>query len=268
MIPDFRSLAYLNKLARTGDRHLEDAQRRHEDLTPYGDMRALLAELTTVSPASYLHRDAIVRALIHEAQQTRHAVWTDALCVAFQPALAILRGRLKSSCDPEELDQLVCHAFLEAVHSYPLERYDDRTLMRLRQNTHKSVFRSLRRDKARAREHAELLSKSCRTSGVTAFDGPSEPECLNDPSFERVLRHYVEDLAPELVEMLVRTTVGGESVCGYVARVNHGLEAEALGRKYESARRQRSRWLAKVRRRLCDVVRDDSDFHAADCAPV
>lgn len=258
MIPDFHSDTPPHSPSPHVDALLQDAWSRHPVLREYPTLSAALAALAPASATPYWQRDAITCAFIREAQLGASGLWIKALFAAYTPMLARLRARLRPRSEGREFDQLVCAAFLEVVHAYPAEHHRDRTALRLRQQTKEIVFGTLERERAthtRLAKLAQSLPPSVNSPFCASRGGDEDdPEAL-----ARTLRHYAGDLAPQDVDMLIRTTVGGQSLIGYLTQRHAELGPEELKRLYEAVRRRRSRWLLKIRDRLRDAVRDDDD---------
>ena len=237
-----------------------DATARHPDLAEYTTMRCLLLELQDTSERTYARRDQLSRIFIEEAQRTKHPAWTSALLVAYLPMLRRLRSRLVStSLGRDDLDQLVIESFLMSIAAFPLAKRIDRAPMYLRQDTQRAVFRALKLDQRAAADLRRMLDEIGNDPEVDPLKLSASNTELDDEEkydLEHVLRGHLEreSTAAGTVELVCRTTIGGESIATLV-RTEHPEASEAERYQlYNRLKRRRERALTRVRPRLEECV--------------
>ena len=117
---------------------------RHAALGKHDSPASLIGLLADPTTETGAIKEPIIRALIAEWQESRAALWLALLVHMEAPMLVRLRVRiLGETMDDFDLDQLILESFCREVMRYRLDRYRDRTFLRLRQKTSKRVFRHL-----------------------------------------------------------------------------------------------------------------------------
>ena len=102
-------------------RVFDEAKARHRCLARHATVLSALAVMGEESPAGWVEREALTRALIEEHQATSLPFWASALLVAYYPMLSRLRHRIwGDALDRDDLDQLVVSCFLQVVAAFPL----------------------------------------------------------------------------------------------------------------------------------------------------
>ncbi len=233
-----------------------DATTRHPELEEYTTLGCMLLELQDTSEKTYPRRDLLTRIFVEEAQRTKHSAWTSALIVAYLPMLRRLRSRLVSpTISRDDLDQLVIESFLVVIATFPLAKRIDRAPMYLRQDTQRAVFRSLRLDQRATEDMRQMLAELGDEPEVDPLRLSASNTDLDDEEkgeLEHVLRGHLERESTEasVVELVCRTTIGGESVAALVRTDHPQANEPEQYRLYNRLKRRRERALTRVRRRL------------------
>jgi hypothetical protein len=148
---------------------LREARSRHALLAQFGSTMEYLAFMKLQTPALYPERDQLTRVAIAERQRSGDDYWSELLALAYYPMLSRLRFRIWGQPLPDEdLDQLVLMTFFRVVDRFPLDRWRDRTALRLRQRTSRDVFEELERVQRRA--------------SIFVDADEHEDECVVDPT--------------------------------------------------------------------------------------
>jgi len=167
-----------------------------------------------------------------------------------------LRSRLVSATFArDDLDQLVVESFLAVVASFPLAKRIDRAPMYLRQDTQRAVFRALQLDQRATDAMRQMLAELGDEPEVDPLRLSASSTDIDDDEkaeLEHLLRGHLEQASTEasVVELVCRTTIGGESVAALVRTDHpHASEPEQY-QLYNRLKRRRERALTRVRPRL------------------
>jgi hypothetical protein len=218
---------------------LAAAKSRHPALAVHTDIGGLLAALDLRSPLGPEERDALVTAIVREAQTAPHALWQALLLVAFTPMLRRLRTRIAAGRADDELDQRVLFAFLETVRAIVPSTY---TALALRWGTEKRIFRAIR-TQVRAPRMLELDDE---THAVDPF----ELEAESKATFAEIARIVEGAGGEELLDVLLATAAGDEKLREYVARTYTGRTKKGFAAEYHRLCRARARLVRELRARF------------------
>jgi hypothetical protein len=219
-------------------RTLRDAKGRHTALSAHETVAMLVAALDLGSRLAPSEREALVDALVAEAQGARDSTWSSLLLVAFAPMLRRLRARLGRR-GSEELDQSVLAAFLEAVRAIVPGAY---TALALRWRTEKRVFGDIRKE----RRAPEMLELDEEHHAEDLF----EVEALARATAAEVVRVVEAVGGDELLDVLLATHAGDEALKDYVARTYGGRATKGFAAEYERLCRARLRLRRELRARF------------------
>ena len=252
-------------------RRFEEARTRHSGLRGFATIAAVLEILEARDPGAYAEKEALVRALIAEQQGSSNSFWASVLLVACYPMLGSLRARIAGTEVPsEDLDQFVVATFLEVVSEFPLDRYRDRTFMRIRQHTRRQVFRHLtehrRQEDLLWPAEMEVLDKLAEASWLESQQAaPVErPEPVELAVAVTLL---VERAAGVLdgagFDLVTATLVCGRRIQCYIQRTFPGLAPDDERRLYQSIKRRHSRAVGRLR----SVMAAPRSPHACQAQP-
>ncbi len=202
-------------------------------------------------------REAVVRALVVEAQRAPRGPWRTLLLVAFRPMLIKLVGSIRGDAlDPDDLEQTAIVCFLETVASLALARHPDRTAMHLRQETRRAVLRVVRAEQDRRSDHAEVTSHAAARSDEwdPIAECPSGTESDRDELVETLDAHLRAELDGPHRELILRTTIDGEKLSRVVAEAHPELSEEERSRVYYRTKRRRERALGRVTASLQETI--------------
>lgn len=249
------------------------AREKHPALAPYPTVHALRVRLDDFSEDVYAESEALTRALLTEAQESRHPFWTMVLQIAYHPMLCRLRSRIYGNAvPPDELDHMVSVSFLDAILEVPIDPKYDHLPLRLRQATQRKLFRYLR-DEQRLKTNVQLADHDdirwmAEEYYVPEGDDPSSHkwECLwpatTPPEHTELdledqqrqvalLVEYAGDsLTLEQLDALVATHVCGQRLVDHAMRVTRGQPPATRRRSYQRIRRSHSRAKEKLRAEL------------------
>jgi DNA-directed RNA polymerase specialized sigma24 family protein len=258
----------INSLARsTSTKALfQNAKARHPALAGHETAEAVLAALADESEAGWTEREALTRALLAEAQARRDPFWAALLVSAYYPMLVRLCGRLRGrGFDAEDLNQLVVSTFLDVVKSFPLDRRQDRTCMRLRQMTHRRVFRALRRERAlrvpiplQSVEDIDPAKLPPWPAPPSRRRGKGETQSTDGSEVVALLTSRASSVSQDKIDLVVATVVRGELLRLHVDRKFAHCDPVERGRIYQRLKRQRSRTFARLRPLFADLRCTDS----------
>jgi hypothetical protein len=133
----------IRRVKQDAERHgatFERARVANEALAAYGSLPDLIQALDYASRLTTGEREALLFAVLAEAQKAPHPLWQGLLVHAFAPMLRRLRGSLAGD-DADELDQLVLSGFLEALASLPASTRAEYISVMLWRQTSRNVFR-------------------------------------------------------------------------------------------------------------------------------
>jgi len=225
---------------------------------------SVLAVLGDQSARRYPEKEALTRVLVVEYQASRESLWSSLLLVAYFPILWRLRSGLRSdalcACD---LDALVTEKFLEVVAEFPLSKIKDRTCMHLRQQTRRSVFRTVKEADQEYRliesmDEEDLLNLEPVAWPELPRKGelPEAPDDL-EVLVKVLLKHVGGGVPRRKLDLVIATTIRGENLRSYVSRRHPGAGSTDQRRAYERLKRERSRTINKLRGLLADLVVPD-----------
>ena len=224
-------------------------------LRRHGSPVELLAVFRDRSPGRVDERERLTLKLIATAQRDSGGPWSTVLLVAFLPMLRRLRGSIRGDAlDSDDLDQLVLTSFLEAVASYPLDRWTDRSAMRLKQSTRRGVFTVVGAEQEIREQRAGLASLTRELGGLDPFRECASgyvPNPIDEADAVAIIdAHLCRRFDAAHRDLVVRTTVGGVTLARYVDELYPGLPPVERRRVYERLKRQRSRALRRIRESL------------------
>jgi len=240
-------------------REFDEAKPRHRCLARHATVLSVLAAMSDESPAGWVEREALTRALIAEHQATSRSCWASALLVAYYPMLSRLRHRIwGEALDRDDLDQLVMSCFLQVVASFPLAEVTDRTALRLRQRTERRVFKAVRHEQQLQRDRAEL--DEAAEPSVAPFD-EEQPEPTPETDPEETVAMLIDLAGPHLpgqnLDLVVATILKRERLRHYVKRVNG--DEQPHERVYQRLKRRRTRAVNRLRDLLESALGPRSD---------
>ena len=240
------------------------ARKRRRKFAKHVTVHALLRALSVESSRRFSEKETLACAVLQEHGQRPHPLWAAFLLLACHPMLSRLRGRIYSDhATDDELDQLVVTAFLEVITGYAAEDMRDRTFMRLRQMTHRMVFKRLRHERE-AQERVQpalpselsLYERICLSEHrhapwpETSPSGPNHHERRAQLAF---LKKYAgRTIMREKLDPMIATLVHGERLRQYVKRVHPNADGDAHQRLYELIKRRHSRGMRELRQLLAD----------------
>jgi hypothetical protein len=150
----------------------------------------------------------------------------------------------------DDLDQLVLTSFIAALRDVP--SHIDRLALRLRQRTQRLVFRFIRRERAERHyglEENELLEESNFLERVGTIVTLEQSE---EGARERVAHEFTRiaegQLPEQSLRLLLATTIGGQKLRTYVARMYPNQPADEQERAYQRMKRTRTRALKRIRK--------------------
>lgn len=226
-------------------------------LHPFERPMDVVAFLAPRPRADVRRREAVVRALVVEAQRAPRGPWRTLLLVAFRPMLINLVGSIRGDAfAPDDLEQTAVACFLETVASLALARHPDRTAMHLRQGTRRGVLRLVRDEQDRRRDHARVTSHAVARDDEwdPIADCPSGTESDRDELIETLDAHLRAELDGPHRELILRTTIGGEKLSRVVAEAHPDLSEDERSRVYYREKRRRERALQRVAASLRETI--------------
>ena len=248
----------------------ELARRRCCAFVNHSTLFSILAALDDRSTDNYAGKDALSRNLISEQQRAPNSLWSAILIAAYLPMLGRLRSRIKGNpLLPDDLDQIVITTFLQVVQEFPLSKLRNYTCLRLRQRTQRLVFQQLNEERLvrnlRApRPIEEIPESSFEQSSIWRQLSRSDKCEERDVELEvTLLLDYVGDaIAPDKLELVIATTIRGESLRDFIKRRRLVPLDSLSDRKYQCWKRQRSRTIAIIREILKKILSPNKE----DCA--
>lgn len=239
------------------------ARARHRVLAKYETTTELLATLGSKSPRLIPEKEALVQVILAEHGSRPQPLWAALLVLACYPMLGRLRARIHgASTAGDECDQLIVSSFLEAVAACSTRPTRDRAFMRLRQVTHRLVFRELRRERRvrdrirptppnELRMYEEICNDEHRCAPWPEMrpDGSKQPspvECKEQIAFLK--SHAGEVLSREKLEPVIATLVHGERLRQYVERTHPLATGDEHQRLYQRIKRRHSRAMRELRK--------------------
>ena len=235
-----------------------EARRRHPILSEHHAIFSVMGVLATEGALRYAEKDALTIALISEQQRRPSSFWSSVLLVAYYPMLSRLRHRIFGDAFPaEDLDQLVIESFLSVVAGYPVGSVQDRTALRLRQQTEKLVFRAVCDEQDRQELFRPIPNESLED--IEHDEWPegkksSVPEYLHPSDAAEAVSLLVEHVGPMLdgatFDMMTATLVCGQRIGGYLEAVFPQMPADERRRTYQRIKRRHSRTLKRIRSAL------------------
>lgn len=235
----------INQLKPTIARHtaaLVAAHARQPAIAPYATTSALLAAIDQSSDLGAKPRAALIAALLSEHQRAPSPLWQAVLLVAFQPMLARIRKILGKPKD-EDLDQKVLLAFLDAARTVSVEHAASYAPLALRWATQSAVFGTADHDAIDDAFEADL--EGWDPSG-TAPQWPIFEAGAADVA--RALDAH--DVDEEIVNVVLATCAGDESIVEYVDRVHERDTPELRRACAQKLRRERAVILERLRDHL------------------
>ncbi len=215
-----------------------DARVRHPELAAFANPAELLAAFHRSSSLAVTERAAIVSALVTEAQRSTSRTWPSLLTSIFAPMLLGIRRRLGRPRD-EDLDSVVLVAFLDAVRTIRPSAYTGRGL---RLSTLRAVFGGARADRDAAAPLEELDEERHALEGfVDAHESANAAE---------VIRMIEAEAGGELLDLLLATRAGDETLLDYVARNHPAMTAAQRSAEYERLKSARRDLEEKLRARV------------------
>lgn len=194
--------------------------------------------------------DRITCALLAEQQARPAPLWCAVLTLAYFPMLTTLASAMKRRRPTNAaVDELVLHAFLDAVHELPAAVLPGRALRRLRQRTRRAAFRRTREAFDEHRREPLTLSDDApdpllEAAGVARW---------RREEADRTLHLLVASTPPKHrtgLDVLFATTLEGESLARYAARTHPAAGDDERARIAALLKRRRSRALARLREAL------------------
>lgn len=248
----------------------EMTRKRNTAFANHSTPFSILAVLDDRSTDNYAGKDALTRSLISEQQRATNSLWSAILIAAYLPMLGRLRNKITGNpLLPDDLDQVVITTFLQVVQEFPLFKLRNYTCLRLRQRTQRLVFQQLNeerlvrnlRDPRPIEEIPESSFEQCSIWRQLSRSGKSEER---DVEVEvALLLDYVGDaIAPDKLELIIATTIKGESLRDFIKRSNLGPLDSLNDREFQRLKRQRSRTLAIIRKILTKILSPNKE----DCA--
>ncbi|MCU0661724.1 MAG: hypothetical protein MUC50_05285 [Myxococcota bacterium] len=251
----------------------QEASTKHEHLRRCDTIHDVLAVLAEGSGIDYAEKDALVRELIIERQQTNScSFWNAALLVAYFPMLSNLRGRIRGNAFPDDdLDQIVLMSFLEEVEKFPAEKRQSFTSIELRHRTERRVFRAVKHEQKQRRGQISVEPASDEIEGgapwpAIADTGPRGPRNPADASeaVTSLVKHAGALVGGEMFEVLTATLVCHRKLTRFLDQVIPALSGEERRLAYQRIRKCRTRVLARIRH---NITRHwGLDFQKADVA--
>ena len=239
-------------------RRFEQARHRHPALSAYPSIAVVLGALEVKGKKVFDEKESLARVFIAEEQACPGALWTSLLLVCCFPLLGNLRSRVAGVELPaEELDQLVVATFLDVAADFPLERYADRTFMRLRQQTQHRVFKVI----ARQRQEETLLWPTdlpaldrlgdvrWPESPRSHRDEPPSPAELAE-AVSLLVEQGADLLDGEGFELMTSTLICGRPIRGIGRLCAPHLGEREVSRLRRNAKRRHSRAVAQLRKKL------------------
>jgi hypothetical protein len=205
----------------------------------------ILAALQPRGQGAEDRRDPIVRALVRQHRFGLSPVWAHLLLAAFTPMLLRIRTGLgRAAASANDLDQVVMHAFLEALESVPTQESVRSMAGVLRSETQ---FRALRMA-ARERSAEQMLARLRDWAPLVSVVAEPAMGALDDEAAVAAwLRLATRDqISPRRLDVLVATVVGDEPLSVYVERTVGGSAKERCA-AYERVKRERQRTLREIR---------------------
>jgi hypothetical protein len=232
-----------------------EARSRHRVLARFADVDDVLAFMKLETAETYPERDALSRVAIDERLRGRHEFWSSLLAVAYYPMLSRLRFRIWGQPLPDEdLDQLVLMSFFAVVDGFKLERWTDRTAMRLRQHTSRAVFDEVIRVQKRRSAEPELRAEEPIDvedyAALEVFDELERSSEL-DATAARLRARLRADMTINDLDLLVATVVYGRTIRQAMEAQLAGT-GEDLERAYQRYKKRHSRGVWRLTRSLTD----------------
>ena len=232
-----------------------EARSRHRVLARFADVDAMLAFMKLETADTYPERDALSRVAIEERLRGRHEFWSSLLAVAYYPMLSRLRFRIWGQPLPDEdLDQLVLMSFFAVVDGFKLDRWADRTAMRLRQHTSRAVFDEVVRAQKRRSAEPDLRAEEPVDvedyAALEVFDELDRASEL-DATAARLRGRLRADMTVNDLELLVATVVYGRTI-RQAMEVQLAGTGEDLDRAYQRYKKRHSRGVWRLTRSLAE----------------
>lgn len=233
----------------------------HPALDRYDTIEELLKTLCSYSRL-FTEKELLVQAILLEHGKRPQPLWTALLLLACYPMLSRLRRRLNREPMPGEYDQLIISSFLEVVADVSARPVRDRMFMRLRQATHRLVFRRMRHEQRvweRVRpvpmEELQMFEEKCLDEHRPVSWPEVRPRrrTLRTPDEREEQREFLERhaaavLAPEKLEPVMATLVHGEPLRRFVERTYPDAKGDEQRRLYQRIKRRHSRAMQELRK--------------------
>jgi hypothetical protein len=239
----------------------EEARGRHPVLARHHTVLSVLGALADERRSAYAEKEALTRALVAEHQRGEGSFWASVLLVAYYPMLSRLRHRIYGDAlTGDDLDQLVLASFLSVVADFPLDRYRDRTALRLRQQTERRVFAAVRAEQREQelvqRAEPEDLERAAERSWPETRPEPGGAPASPEEAADIVVflvEHAGPMLDAESFELVTATLVCGRRIPRYLERAHPDLDPEERKRLYQRVKRRHSRLLRRLRPALAHL---------------
>ena len=236
-------------------RELARARPLEPFLEDFADAGAILDAFADQRAETYPIREALTRAVIGARQKTGSTQWSSVLMVAYFPMLSRLRHRIWGNPMPaEDLDQLVLMAFLQFTNGFRLERWPDRTALRIRQGTARILFMQLgrvQRQKPLCRESVDVL-QDCADPEAEAALAEVEDQAILRSAARRLAVLLDGDLRNDDFEIVVSTTLYGKTIKAAVEDlVGHTLDTP--GTVYQRYKKRHYKALRRAQKRMAEV---------------
>jgi len=210
-----------------------EARTRHRALAAYETPASLAVALAPASGTAPAQRERIVAALLAENHLAPVAVWQSLLVLAFEGSLLRLRAKVarRRREDADELDQHVLLAFLDSVRAVRPSRHTTLAL----------VWGAEARTSGAKRPREQELDEDCplRETRVASPDVQLEVKEL----LESIEAHHGRDV----LEAIVATEIGGETLLEHVARRHPELSPSERACIYDRIQRARNEALDRLR---------------------
>jgi len=210
---------------------------RHPELASLATPQDVVRRLASSSSATPQERNQIVVALLEEHRAGTCPLWQAILFASSTPMLLRLRKRLKRDKD-EDVDQRLLTAFVSALRVVRMGPY---AAISLRWATEKEVF--LDDHKERRQVSFELFEEETHPADVFGVD-------VRDQERAREILAMLEARGEELVEVVLATHVGDESLEELAARKCPGADKRTLEREVIRLARARQHVVQRIRTSL------------------
>jgi hypothetical protein len=225
------------------------AQARRPELAAQRDVWAVLAVLADPESDRYPDKERLLRAVLEDLA-LEPKFWTAVLMVAFHPALNNMRRRARWQGNaPEDLDQIVHEAFLEALVKVAREK-PSKSALHLRAATEEGVKWQLRR-LGRDPVIADPREVDALVAGSESPWGGRDADPVGSDEWDELHALLLEMARPKLdretIDLVFNTFVKGQPL------------STERGREYERLKRRRTRavdQLEAVRKGLWERLED------------